>query len=232
MATRALIATAALLFGVASANADVYYVSSTDPDGSVSAKATITYSSGIITVVLDDLQSAINSSGQALSGILFNVNGLTSSSLSTQSGQLVDVAHPGGAETNVSGNPTHWNAPISSGTTIALTTVPGVGGTPADLIIGPSPVAGSNSFQNFNPFIEEEGTFTIAVNSLDIFSLSNVVFEFGTAKTADYYIPGSPGPFPVNGVPEPSTWAMLLLGFAGIGFMAYRRKSKAALMAA
>ena len=33
-------------------------------------------------------------------------------------------------------------------------------------------------------------------------------------------------------VPEPSTWAMLLLGFAGIGFMAYRRKSKAALMAA
>jgi hypothetical protein len=29
-------------------------------------------------------------------------------------------------------------------------------------------------------------------------------------------------------VPEPSTWAMLLLGFAGIGFMAYRRKSKPA----
>jgi hypothetical protein len=27
-------------------------------------------------------------------------------------------------------------------------------------------------------------------------------------------------------VPEPSTWAMMLLGFAGIGFMAYRRKSK------
>lgn len=25
-------------------------------------------------------------------------------------------------------------------------------------------------------------------------------------------------------VPEPSTWAMMLLGFAGVGFMAYRRK--------
>jgi hypothetical protein len=24
--------------------------------------------------------------------------------------------------------------------------------------------------------------------------------------------------------PEPSTWAMMILGFAGIGFMAYRRK--------
>jgi hypothetical protein len=36
----------------------------------------------------------------------------------------------------------------------------------------------------------------------------------------------------VNAVPEPSTWAMMILGFAGIGFMAYRRKSKPALMAA
>ena len=34
------------------------------------------------------------------------------------------------------------------------------------------------------------------------------------------------------GVPEPSTWAMLLLGFASVGFMAYRRKAKQALMAA
>jgi hypothetical protein len=33
-------------------------------------------------------------------------------------------------------------------------------------------------------------------------------------------------------VPEPSTWAMMLLGFAGVGFMAYRRKTKPALMAA
>jgi hypothetical protein len=33
-------------------------------------------------------------------------------------------------------------------------------------------------------------------------------------------------------VPEPSTWAMMILGFAGVGFMAYRRKSKQAWMAA
>ena len=26
------------------------------------------------------------------------------------------------------------------------------------------------------------------------------------------------------GVPEPSTWAMMLLGFAGLGFLAYRRR--------
>jgi hypothetical protein len=38
--------------------------------------------------------------------------------------------------------------------------------------------------------------------------------------------------FTVTAVPEPSTWAMMLLGFAGIGFIAYRRKSKPALTAA
>jgi len=27
-----------------------------------------------------------------------------------------------------------------------------------------------------------------------------------------------------SAVPEPSTWAMLILGFAGVGFMAYRRR--------
>jgi hypothetical protein len=36
----------------------------------------------------------------------------------------------------------------------------------------------------------------------------------------------------VAAVPEPSTWAMMLLGFAGVGFMAYRRKAKPALFAA
>jgi hypothetical protein len=35
----------------------------------------------------------------------------------------------------------------------------------------------------------------------------------------------------VSGVPEPSTWAMLLIGFAGIGFAAYRRRTVAAIAA-
>jgi hypothetical protein len=31
----------------------------------------------------------------------------------------------------------------------------------------------------------------------------------------------------LTGVPEPSTWALMALGFAGLGFAAYRRKSQA-----
>jgi hypothetical protein len=36
----------------------------------------------------------------------------------------------------------------------------------------------------------------------------------------------------VEAVPEPSTWAMMILGFVGVGFMAYRRKAKPAFIAA
>ncbi len=34
------------------------------------------------------------------------------------------------------------------------------------------------------------------------------------------------------GVPEPSTWAMMILGFAGVGFMAYRRRHQTAALRA
>jgi hypothetical protein len=36
----------------------------------------------------------------------------------------------------------------------------------------------------------------------------------------------------VSAVPEPATWAMMILGFMGVGFVAYRRKSKPAFLLA
>ncbi len=72
-----------------------------------------------------------------------------------------------------------------------------------------------------------------------LFSVGAVTID--SANSAFYQIgsPNSPLGQPITGdltisaaVPEPSTWAMMILGFAGIGFMAYRRKSKPALMAA
>jgi hypothetical protein len=32
-----------------------------------------------------------------------------------------------------------------------------------------------------------------------------------------------------SAVPEPSTWAMMILGFAGVGFLTYRRRNQAAV---
>jgi hypothetical protein len=40
------------------------------------------------------------------------------------------------------------------------------------------------------------------------------------------------GDISVAAVPEPTTWAMMILGFAGVGFMAYRRKNSPALRSA
>jgi hypothetical protein len=64
----------------------------------------------------------------------------------------------------------------------------------------------------------------------------------GSPSTVDVFFPSAVsailesgnveiGAAAVAAVPEPSTWAMMILGFAGVGFMAYRRKSKPALMA-
>jgi len=61
------------------------------------------------------------------------------------------------------------------------------------------------------------------------FSLVGDTFTFTTSSF--------PGPgtfnavFNVGAVLEPSTWAMMILGFAGVGYMAYRRRKSAMLAA-
>ena len=46
-------------------------------------------------------------------------------------------------------------------------------------------------------------------------------------------ITGHLGPAPIAGaVPEPSTWAMMMLGFGSLGFMAYRRRRNAVALQA
>lgn len=57
------------------------------------------------------------------------------------------------------------------------------------------------------------------VFTLGSFNLSNPFFGQNDVLTISA----------VAAVPEPSTWAMMILGFAGVGFMAYRRKGKPAL---
>jgi hypothetical protein len=57
--------------------------------------------------------------------------------------------------------------------------------------------------------------------------VSDVIITFNDAHGVahlDFYSD------PITGTPEPSTWAMMLLGFAGLGFAGYRaRKATAAL---
>jgi PEP-CTERM motif len=65
-------------------------------------------------------------------------------------------------------------------------------------------------------------TFNLDLSGITSFSLTQDAPYFQIDNVA----------YNVSAVPEPSTWAMTILGFAGVGFMAYRRKSKPALMGA
>jgi hypothetical protein len=55
-------------------------------------------------------------------------------------------------------------------------------------------------------------------------SLDQSGFFFDQFKQVDFSVASV-----ASAVPEPSTWAMMILGFAGIGFMAYRRKIRGSL---
>jgi hypothetical protein len=88
-----------------------------------------------------------------------------------------------------------------------------------------------------NGIANEDGTtldFHISATGLTLSS-------FAADTTGSFFTADVAGPANGNGVratgiidftlqtsavPEPSTWAMMILGFLGVGFMAYRRKGQ------
>ena len=54
---------------------------------------------------------------------------------------------------------------------------------------------------------------------------------FGTGPSDFEFAVVGPSTFSVAGVPEPSTWAMMVLGFAGLGYAAFRRSSRSNISA-
>jgi fibro-slime domain-containing protein len=64
-------------------------------------------------------------------------------------------------------------------------------------------------------------------NTVEVFFADRHVTQSGLYFDADVTLNSL-----TTGVPEPSSWAMMILGFAGVGFMAYRQKKRSALMAA
>jgi hypothetical protein len=83
-----------------------------------------------------------------------------------------------------------------------------------------------------HPLVPSQLTFLLPVGrfELDITSSSEGHSNSGSTALIGYELFASSDA--VAAVPESSTWAMMILGFAGVGFMAYRRKSKTSLMAA
>lgn len=78
-------------------------------------------------------------------------------------------------------------------------------------------------FGNAQHFSFAGGSFDLALNDV---TLDTHIWQHVDAA----YLTGTFSN--ISAVPEPSTWAMLILGFAGIGFMAYRRRNQVAAAAA
>jgi hypothetical protein len=68
--------------------------------------------------------------------------------------------------------------------------------------------------------------FTFAGGSFDL-QIKDVILQTNMLQPGDAeFLIGTFSA--VTAVPEPSTWAMMILGFAGVGFMAYRRRNRGA----
>jgi hypothetical protein len=89
---------------------------------------------------------------------------------------------------------------------------------------GPSAEYGGSTITSLgNNVFGSEGNGTIQfIGTFNSISWTNPTFENWYGFTVGTVAP----------VPEPSTWAMLLLGFTGLGYMAYRRNTKSGLRAA
>ena len=74
---------------------------------------------------------------------------------------------------------------------------------PASITTPFTHTVGSNDYEFF-------GTYYLANGAA-----SETIYAYITTLTVSEH---------VGAVPEPSTWAMMLLGFAGVGFAAYRKK--------
>jgi PEP-CTERM motif len=82
--------------------------------------------------------------------------------------------------------------------------------------------------------IVESFSTSVGATANDFYGFSGIAFDSirVTSNDNDFFLIDNVQFGAVSAVPEPSTWAMLILGFAGVGYMAYRRRSPAAPAAA
>jgi hypothetical protein len=119
---------------------------------------------------------------------------------------------------------------FTSGGPFALT----IGGTnpPGGTVTGQAWGGTSNTVLDFSGVLATVGPFnTAGYNGTASFTLAPSANPFSlTIGTAIALTSGgsATGDLSLSAVPEPSTWAMMILGFIGVGFMAYRRKDKKA----
>ncbi len=226
-----LISVSAVLIGPQTANAALYdltfngaalFGASTGPYGSVTAtdngNGTLTISETLNTLTYDFNRNN-NDQHQALSFDLPSVSSITITNLTAG----FTVKNGTGTPT---ASPTSWA--VSAG---SLDNTP-EGIFEYAILAPPKPAANSDGPLSFT-ISDAANDLTLASLGFSLDSNNNKIYFASDLANEDGSITGTVGarlsPPMTNSVPEPSTWAMMILGFFGVGFMAYRRKSRTSL---
>lgn len=224
-------AVSALAFAAA-AQAATWVATGTNEGNPVSASADVTFSGGLLTVDLTNTTVSMKASNQAISGIFLTFdNAPTAGDTFTQAGALVNLDGTTNTKTPVTGSPTRWDGAILSGAVVRLWTLTGT--QPKNLISQNTADFShlNNGIDNFNPYIDGVGHFTYKLTG-PATKVTAVSFLYGTAATnpliSGSCTEGCGGGTVDTVVPEPSTWALMILGFGSAGAMLRRRKLAAA----
>ena len=179
----------------------------TTPTTSVGAPRPASF--GTADFVLNTAQTALS-----FTATIFNIDFTGTQTTDVNDNLVAAHIHAGAAVTPTTNGPVVWGffgTPFNDNNPNDLVSTPfatGVGGT----------ISGK--------WDTPEGNGTTLAAQLDNILEGRSYINFHTTQFGGGEIRGNISP-----VPEPSTWAMMILGFAGVGFMAYRRRSTAALAA-
>jgi hypothetical protein len=204
------VALAAIVTPCARADSVTFVTASGSTSGGqpVDASATFTMGSGVVTIILTDLQTNPTSVGQLISDLDFVLSSGATGTLASSSGQEIAVK-PDGSFVLGAAVATGWafNANLSGGLQLDVLGTPT---GPSHLIIGPP---GANSYTSangsiagnapHNPFLNQTATFMLDVpGATDSTTVTSAIFSFGTTPGND--VPGT------KTVPEPSSLTLLL----------------------
>lgn len=195
-----LIAAGALLFQVGSARADLVFNWSYTGAGQNVGSGTLTATENLETV---------DTSDYIVTGISGIANGFTIDSLSVFSSPS-QLIYYGSGEPSVDPRGLSFSGPDGKAFNLAADTIAGGSPFPGFTCGSPYCLVGPGDPNDLNPTNLKDPEQPDGERIYTVTGLTDVSITLASA------------------VPELSTWAMMVLGFAGIGFIAYRRRGSVA----